>query len=143
MVGAAMLGSRHDAARGERIEALRRERGLTQAAVATRVGASVRSYGHWKAGEPISFGNLHLLARTLGTTPEALDGQDVVEPPGLVERVSRLEGAVEALSGAVERLLAQAPAGPPEAGSQSPPSAGDPRSTGATGSPGEAGWRGR
>lgn len=124
--------TRPDAARGVRIRELRVARSLRQEDLAGLIDVSVDTVGRWEAGKPIQAGNLELLAKKLGTTPDYIrDGGDVLPSDPRDEtdqrldevllRLIRIEGAVTAVAGTV---------GAPAPGTLSP-------------APGEAGTRRR
>jgi transcriptional regulator with XRE-family HTH domain len=88
-----------DAALGARIAARRQGLGLSQAALAARIGVSFQQLQKYESGaNRISASRLHHLARALGAPvgdffPDGgADGPAGVLPPGLAELVGTTEG---------------------------------------------------
>lgn len=66
----------------DRLESLRRERGLNQEVLATACGVSLTTYRRWEWGttEP-HYSELVTLAKTLGVPVSELMGEDSMSPP--------------------------------------------------------------
>ena len=70
-----------DPALGQRIARLRARKGLTQGQLADLMGVSQRTVSNWETGaRDVGRLRIGLLARTLGTTPDALNGARETRP---------------------------------------------------------------
>lgn len=73
------MATAKDRARGDRIAALRKKAGYTQAALAATVGTNERTIRNWERGEAITWPNLVRLANVLKVRPEFIVGGPVDE----------------------------------------------------------------
>lgn len=98
---------------GERITAARTRKGMSQQALADRVGASLRSVGNWERGQQISTRNLIKLSDALGV--DLLAETDDIEATGpadwtddqLVQELGRRLAAARTRVTQLDELIAR------------------------------------
>jgi transcriptional regulator with XRE-family HTH domain len=89
----AQTGSREDdfdTRRGVRVRALRRERRLTQQALADMAGVALRTIRKWEDGRAITHANVLALAQALGTTAEYIREGRLADPAPSSDMASTL-----------------------------------------------------
>lgn len=92
--------------RGDRLEKLMQERGLSQSELARRVGVKQPSIGRLLSGHTRSTSVLVELARELGTTPQYLTGEDAVEQHATRSREKRQSPDVP-VAASIEQVAAE------------------------------------
>lgn len=87
-----------DKARGQRISQMRKQRRLTQQAMAEKLEVSYRAYQTWEAGKMPEWPNVEKLAKFFRVKPESIIGEDGLGPAD-VPQLDRVEAMLEAIMG--------------------------------------------